>query len=179
MINAKVMKKFLEKSTSKLSGEWIIIGGTVLPLIGIDHRVTIDIDIVNLNFKSSNDDSLKLMEIAEELKLPIESINQAGAYYLSKIEDVADHLVLLQESKKCKIYRPDAYLFIKLKIERLSETDLADCIQFIKKNEKEYLLHKKEISKILLKKSKSANNEVKERLALIDEIKTKGLLKNN
>lgn len=140
MINAKIMKLFLEKAVSKLSGEWIIIGGTVLPLTGVDHRVTVDIDIINLNFVSSNNDSLKLMEIAEDLKIPIESINQAGAYYLSKIEDVASHLVLLQKSKKCKVYRPDAYLFIKLKIERLSETDLEDCIQFIKKNEQEYLL---------------------------------------
>lgn len=171
MINAKVMKVFLEKAASKLSGEWIIIGGTVLPLIGSDHRVTVDIDIINLNFESSNNDSLKLMEIAEELKLPIESINQAGAYYLSKVEDVADHLVLLQESKKCRIYRPDVYLFIKLKIERLSETDLEDCLQFIKKSKEEYQLHKKEISKILQKKSRTACNEMKERLALIDGIK--------
>ncbi len=92
-----------------------------------------DIDIINLDLESSNKDSLKLKEIAEELKLPVESINQADAYYLSKMKEVANHLVLLQESKKCKIYRPDAYLFIKLKIERLYETDLQDCIQFIKK----------------------------------------------
>ena len=164
MINAKLMKKFLEKAVNKLSGEWIIIGGTVLPLLGIDHRVTLDIDIINLNFESSNNDSLKLMEIANELKLPIESINQAGAYYLSKIEDIAEHLVLLQQSKKCKIYRPDAYLFIKLKIERFSETDLEDCVQFIKNNKKEYLLYKKDISKMVLQKSKHASDEVKMRL---------------
>jgi hypothetical protein len=167
MINTKLMEMFLEKAVGKLSGEWIVIGGTVLPLMGIDHRVTVDIDIINLSFESSNNDSLKLMNIAQELKLPIESINQAGAYYLSKIENVNEHLVILRQSKKCKIYRPDAYLFIRLKIERFSETDLSDCLTFIKKNEEEYLLHKKEIIRLIQTKIKTARIEVQKRLALL------------
>ena len=170
MINSKTMTLFLEKAAAKLSGEWIIIGGTVLPLTGIDHRVTVDIDIINLNFESSNKDSLKLMEIAEELKLPVESINQAGAYYLAKIENVLDHLVLLKESKKCKIYRPDAFLFLNLKIERLSETDLEDCVQFLKKHRQEYAAHQKQISKIILQRSKAASPEIKERLIRLSGI---------
>jgi hypothetical protein len=166
------MTLFLEKAAAKLSGEWIIIDGTVLPLTGIDHRVTVDIDIINLNFESSNKDSLKLMEIAEELKLPVESINQAGAYYLAKIENVLDHLILLKESKKCKIYRPDAFLFLKLKLERLSETDMEDCIEFLKKHAQEYAIHKLQISKLITQRSKTATPEIKLRLIrLVDSIR--------
>ena len=80
-----------------------------------------------------------LMEIAEELKLPVESINQVGVFYLSKIDDDRDHLVLIQESKQCNIFRRDVYLFIKLKIERLSETDLDDCVHFLRKQKKEFV----------------------------------------
>jgi hypothetical protein len=164
MINSKLMAKFLDKAILKLSGEWIIIGGTVLPLVGIDHRVTVDIDIINLKMENSTKETIALMEIAESLKLPVESINQAGAYFLSKIDDVKDHLVLIKESKKCKIYRPDVYLFVKLKIERFSETDLDDCLIFIQKNGPEYLLHKKKIQAILNKKLKVSNDEQKKRL---------------
>jgi hypothetical protein len=167
MINVKLMEKFLTKASLKLNGDWIIIGGTVLPLLGIDYRVTVDIDIINLNFSSSNNDSLILMELACELKLPIESINQAGAYYLSKVKDVHEHLVLLKKSKTCNIYRPDAYLFIKLKIERFSETDYLDCLQFIKNNRSEFELYKNEIIKLIQKKSKVVNHEMSERLNLL------------
>lgn len=170
MINSKTMKLFLKKAVSKLKGNWIIIGGTVLPLSGIDYRVTVDIDIVNLNFEQSNNDNIKLMEIAEELKLPIESINQAGAFFLSKFNDVDNHLVLLKESKNCKIYRPDVYLYVKLKIERLTMTDLEDCIHFIRVHKNEYETHKKKISKIINNKLKSATYELRERLNKLNSL---------
>jgi predicted nucleotidyltransferase len=164
MINAKLMEKFLEKASQKLTGEWVIIGGTVLPLTGIEHRITVDIDIVNLNFNSSNQDSIQLMEIADELKLPVESINQAGAYYLSKMGDINEHLILLIKTKSCKIYRPDVFLFLKLKLERLSSTDLEDCIHFINKHAEEYKKYQKQISKLIMQKSKTATTEQKQRL---------------
>ena len=63
MINAKTMEKFLDIAIKKLSGEWIVIGGTVLPLVGIDYRVTVDIDIINLKFETANNDSLSLIHI--------------------------------------------------------------------------------------------------------------------
>ena len=38
MINHKLMKKFMAHALKSLDGEWIIIGGTILPLMGIDHK---------------------------------------------------------------------------------------------------------------------------------------------
>lgn len=161
------MKKFLTEALKSLNGEWIIIGGTVLPLMGIDHRVTMDIDLVNLNFNNSNQQTIQLMEIAESIGLPVESINQAGTYFLSKIEDVQDHMVLLRKSKNCTIYRPDVYLFLKLKIARLSETDCEDCMTFIENNQSEFQIHQKQIEKLLKQKMKICNSEIQLRLQKI------------
>lgn len=83
-INHRLLKKFIDLAASKLEGDWILIGGSLLPLLGIEARTTTDIDFVNLNpRKSSNQDTLELMEIAESLKLPVEAINQAGAFFLA------------------------------------------------------------------------------------------------
>jgi hypothetical protein len=60
--------------------------------------VTVDIDIINLDFKNSVDQTIELMDIAQALNLPVETINQAGSYYFSKMTDARDNLILLQES---------------------------------------------------------------------------------
>jgi len=165
------MKKFIETAVHQLEGEWLVMGGTVLPLMGIDLRVTVDIDIVNLDAKTSNRNSLQLMEIAESMGFPVEVINQSGAFFLSKVEDAKEHLVLFAASKKCKIYRPDAYLFLKLKIARLTQSDLDDCLAFIKKNPDECKAQKQMITKILKDAIKNNSPEVRERsIALLESI---------
>jgi hypothetical protein len=98
MIDTQVMKQFLALANSRLTGDGVIIGGTLLPLLGINHRVTVDIDIINLDFKNSVDQTIELMDIAQALNLPVETINQAGSYYFSKMTDARDNLILLQES---------------------------------------------------------------------------------
>ncbi len=102
MIDTQVMKQFLALANSRLTGDGVIIGGTLLPLLGINHRVTVDIDIINLDFKNSVDQTIELMDIAQALNLPVETINQAGSYYFSKMTDARDNLILLQESEKFK-----------------------------------------------------------------------------
>jgi len=83
MITPKILKKFLKLAVEKLHGEWIVIGGTVLP-----H------------------------------------------------------------------FRQNIYLFIKLKIERLSSTDLEDCIRMIKHHPQEFELFKEKIIKMIKQKLK-------------------------
>jgi hypothetical protein len=75
--------------------------------------------------------TLKLMEIAEDLGLPVETINQAGGYFLSKIPGYRKSLVLLHTGPQARIYRPDALLYVLLKLPRLSESDLGDCLRFL------------------------------------------------
>ncbi len=164
------MEKFIAKVLTKLEGEWVIIGGTVLSLLGIDGRVTMDIDMVSINNKSSNGQSIKLMEIAESLGLPVEAINQAGEYFLSKVDGYQAHLVLFAESKKCKIYRPDAFLFVKLKLARASETDLSDCIAFLKHNEEEARALKKDLLKLIKTSIKTAPADKQRKLLEIQNL---------
>lgn len=159
MIDSKSMKKFISKALVVLEGDWVIIGGTVLSLMGIEERVTMDIDIVGINVKNASAQSIKLMELAEHLGLPVETINQSGEYFLSKIENYEESLIVFAESKKCRILRPNAYLFIKLKLARLSETDILDCLAFVRGNPDEALVFKKEIIKLIKARLKTAAPE--------------------
>jgi hypothetical protein len=172
MINSELMEKFVKKSLANLEGEWVIIGGTVLLLLGIDERITMDIDIVPIDLEETNSQNLKLFEIAESLNLPVETINHAGEYFLSKIDDFKDHLVLIGESKRCKIFRPDTFLFLKLKLARMTETDLLDCISFSKFSRKETNPYQKETEKLLRDYLKKATPEKKEKLLKIISLLT-------
>ncbi len=129
-IDKKTLQKFLTTAGETLHGDWILIGGTVLPLLGIDSRPTVDIDLIALE-KSGMEETLQLMEMAEKLGLAVESINQAGAYFLKKIPEYKKNLLLLHKGKTAKIFRPNLYLYINLKIGRLTESDLEDCINMI------------------------------------------------
>lgn len=130
-IDSKILKKFLKLAAETLKGDWLLVGGTVLPALGHEYRVTTDIDLVSLK-NSSQSESLKLMEIAEKLGLPIESINQAAAFFVHKQLDLEKHLIELQRGKKAVIYRPDGVLFLRLKTARMTETDLDDCLRYLK-----------------------------------------------
>jgi hypothetical protein len=164
MINSEIVKLFIEKALKDLDGDWVIIGGTVLSLLGIEERVTIDIDFISISRTNSNLQTIKLMELAETIGLPIETINQSGEFYLHKIPDFIENLVLLAESKRCKIYRPNAYLFFSLKLARMSETDINDCLLFMKYRKPEIKEHKKEILYFIKSRSKSLNLDKKKRL---------------
>lgn len=137
-LDRKLLKKFLKLAGEHLTGRWILVGGTILPILGINHRSTTDIDLVGLG-KEEQAQSLKLMELAEKLDLPIETINQAASYFVRKVPAYEEHLVILHKGKHCTIYRPDLWLYIYLKTQRLTDSDLQDCVEYIKyslKNEK-------------------------------------------
>ena len=68
-MKTKVLKKLVNKALRSLKGDWVLIGGTVLPLVGIEYRVTVDIDMIAFE-DQGNDSMLSLMEPAESLDLP-------------------------------------------------------------------------------------------------------------
>jgi hypothetical protein len=131
ILNHKILKRVVDKVSDQIAGDWLIIGGTVLPLVGIDYRVTVDVDLVSF-LGADNQSLLDLMNIASELKLPVETINQAGAFFLQKIPRWQEKVVLVQAGKKGRVFRPNLHLFFELKLKRLSETDLQDCIEYFK-----------------------------------------------
>lgn len=160
LLNQSTLRKFLKLAGDHLKGEWILIGGTVLPALGIDHRSTVDIDLIGLS-DNERVQTLALMELAEKLGLPIETINQAGDYFLQKISDFKEHLIPLHRGKTATIYRPDATLFLKLKLPRLSESDLADCLEFLKlsRANHEPIDRKSILTAIKKEQMKSSNSE--------------------
>ncbi|MGK5087623.1 hypothetical protein WDW86_08700 [Bdellovibrionota bacterium FG-2] len=129
-LDEKLLKRFLKLASGRLSGEWVLLGGTVLPYLGHSYRTTTDIDFVPVE-AMTNDQSLKIMTICEELGLPIETVNGAAAFFLQKIPDFKNHLVLIQQGQ-AKIYRPSVMLFLQLKLSRLSESDFRDCLEMLK-----------------------------------------------
>ena len=166
MISTKLMIKLMERAQNSLEGDWILIGGSLLPLLNIEHRVTTDIDLIPLNpGMTSNQSTLNLMQLAEDLKLPPEVINQAGALFVSQKKPTPKDLVLLSETKKCKIYRPSGSFYLLLKFERMTESDLADCLEWLKwcQKTKEALDKKKLVTHLKKKISHERSHPKKDR----------------
>ena len=125
-LDQATLRRFVELAGERLTGDWVVIGGCVLPLLGIEHRVTVDIDMAGPD-ETDMRQMWILMEIAEELGLPVETINQVGGFFLRLVEDWRDHLVEIHRGERATLHVPDATLFLLLKLRRLTESDLGDC----------------------------------------------------
>lgn len=135
-INKNLLKDFIELALSRLEGDWLLVGGTVLPLLGANHRFTQDIDFVGLGTHERSQ-QLEVMKIAEDLNLPIETINPAASLFVERLMSGKKDLILIKKSEKCKVFRPDTIFYFKLKLGRLSESDLSDCLEWLKMFESE------------------------------------------
>lgn len=170
-ITEELLQKFLKKISKGVQGDWVILGGAVLPLLGLSHRVTVDIDLARVK-SGTNQDQLELMKMAESIGLPVEAVNTAAEYFLKKIDAFEDSLVLVQSSKGFKLYRPNINLFIQLKLSRLSPTDLEDCLVVLKhRDELGDLLEAKRLIQIVAKEIKKHDHRVERLQQLLDAIK--------
>ncbi len=124
-------KKLVAAAGEGLSGGWILVGGALLLYLGASARATQDIDLVPMG-EMSNREQLKLFALAEGLGLPPEAVNSAAGYFLHKLKDFKSSLELLHEGSKARIFRPNATLYLRLKLSRLSESDLSDCLAMLK-----------------------------------------------
>lgn len=130
MMDSKFLKKFIKILGKRVKGDWIILGGTVLPLLEASSRHTKDIDLA-APLHATQKDILTLMDIAESLHLPIEAINQAAGFFLYRIPDWQKEIILFHKGTKANVFRPSATLYLLLKIKRMNETDLDDCLKMI------------------------------------------------
>ncbi len=126
-----VVKKLVIGAGKSLSGDWVLVGGALLLYLGASERVTEDIDLVPAG-EMANSDQLKLFGLAEELGLPVEAVNSAAGFFLKKIKGYRSALELLHEGPGARIFRPNATLYLRLKIPRMSESDLADCMAMLR-----------------------------------------------
>jgi hypothetical protein len=134
MITIHVYKKFLKLVTEKLSGEFLVVGGAVLPLLGYHQRATVDIDFIGLG-KNERAQSLEIMRIASSLQLPPEAINSAAAIFIEQVKYTKADLIVLSKGPKATIFRPSTLFYMRLKFARMSESDFDDCkawLQFFK-----------------------------------------------
>lgn len=167
VINSKISKKFLELVSKELRGDWVLMGGAVMVFLGVNERVTVDIDLAGPQ-TANQSDTIKLMTIAEKIGLSPEAINQAGAFFLHRIPNWQENLVPLLRTDKFSLSRPNSFLFLQLKLSRLSESDLSDCINILKiepLTSKQEQVLKNQISRAA--KNSKATNEYKNRCSVL------------
>lgn len=129
-LDRETMRRFVALAGDRLGGDWVVMGGTVLPLLGVEHRVTVDIDVAGPD-EAGMEQTLILLGIAEELGLPVEAVNPAGAFFLRRVRGWKSHLVEIHRGRRARILVPDATLFVLLKLGRLTEADLSDCLAML------------------------------------------------
>jgi hypothetical protein len=116
-------------AADRLDGDWLLVGGGAAATWFAPSRVTEDIDMIGL--AGTQDERFALMNLALEASLPLEAVNSAADFFVRRIDGWREHLVLLHRGSRANIYRPDPTLFLLLKIGRLSEVDLGDCLALI------------------------------------------------
>ncbi len=121
----------------RLDGEWLLVGGSLVALWIDTGRTTEDIDLVPV--RGSKDARMALLGLAADLGLPVEALNSAADFFVERIPKWTDEIVVLRKGKRGTVYRPSPTLFLLLKIRRMSEEDLADCLGLLDKTAKEAL----------------------------------------
>ncbi len=119
------LERVVHAVADRLDGGWLVVGGAAIALAFGARRTTEDVDILPL--VDTGEERLALMQLAEELGLPVEAVNSAADFFVRRIRDYREHVVPLHRGARSTVFRPDATLMIELKLRRLSERDLADC----------------------------------------------------
>jgi hypothetical protein len=125
------LEVLLAALTEHLDGDWLLLGGALVALWLEPRRVTEDIDLVSL--AGLPEQRLQLMEFAAAAGLSIEAVNSAADYFVRRIPGWQQEIELFRLGPKARIYRPTPTLFLLVKIGRLSDQDLADCLAMIAK----------------------------------------------
>lgn len=129
MLDHDKLADLFEAMLRDLEGDWLLVGGALTALWLADRRVTEDIDMVGLD--GTQEERLRLMRFARSQGLPVETVNSAVEFYLYELDGWRDALEIFRESDGVRIYRPNPTLFLLLKVNRLSEQDLSDCMALL------------------------------------------------
>jgi len=132
------IEEVLDAILDRLHGDWLLVGGALVALWLVPRRVTEDIDLVGLT--GAPDERLRVMELADEIGLPVEAVNSAADFFVRRIAGWRNEIEIFRTGPRVRIYRPTPTLFLLLKIGRLSEQDLADCLAMIARADDEHLL---------------------------------------
>jgi hypothetical protein len=130
-LNRARLDEILGAVADRLEGDWLLVGGALSALWLRPERVTEDVDIFGLS--GHNDDRLKLLQLGQDLGLPIEALNSAVDFFVRQIEGWRDEIELFRTGARGRIFRPTPTLYLLLKVKRLSEDDLEDCLAAIER----------------------------------------------
>ena len=122
------VEQLLALAVDRLDGDWLLIGGAAAAAWFRDDRVTEDVDLVGMS--GTQAERFALMQLATDAGLPVEAVNSAADFFVRKVADWREQLVPLRVGR-ATIYRPNATLFLLLKLDRLSESDLDDCTRLL------------------------------------------------
>jgi hypothetical protein len=121
--------ELLQLAGTRLTGEWLLVGGAAAASWFSPERTTEDLDLIGLG--GSQGERFALMQLAADAAIPIEAVNSAADFFVRRIPDWREQLVELHRGSAATIYRPNPTLFLLLKLARLTETDLSDCMLLI------------------------------------------------
>jgi hypothetical protein len=121
----------LEQLGRSLQGDWLLVGGALVSIWVESRRTTEDIDLIGLKGESA--ERFALMDAVHGLGLPIETVNSAADYFVYRTKGWRREIEIWSRFERCTIYRPTVTLFVLLKMHRLSEQDLDDCLAVIMK----------------------------------------------
>ncbi len=136
-MDRKRLEEVLERAVERLSGEWLLLGGALVALWVEGRRTTEDVDLIGLG--GSAEERYALMELAADLGLPIEAVNSAADFFVRRVKGWREELEPFRKGPTSVIYRPTATLFVLLKMGRLSDQDLQDCVAVIEKAKRDGL----------------------------------------
>lgn len=123
------IQALLELAGQRLTGDWLLIGGGAAAAWFAPSRTTEDVDMIGL--AGTQDERFALMQLAADAAIPIEAVNSAADFFVRRVAGWRDQLVVLHQGPAATIFRPTATLFLLLKINRLSEVDLDDCLALV------------------------------------------------
>lgn len=126
MLRRDSIRAFLDALPDHLDGEWILLGGALVALLLDGDRGTEDIDLVPRH--DTTGARLRLLSAGDALGLGVEAVNSAAAFFLMRLDGWQDDLLLLRQQEDLTIWRPGPRLFVRTKLGRMSERDLADCL---------------------------------------------------
>jgi hypothetical protein len=120
------LERVVEAIAERLAGDWLLVGGALVALWLEPRRTTEDVDIVGLD--GTTDERLALLRLAGELGLSVEALNSAADFFVRRIDGWREEIEPFRSGARGRIHRPSVTLFLLLKLARLSEQDLADCL---------------------------------------------------
>lgn len=166
MITAEQYQKFLKAVVDDIEGDWVLVGGALIAILNPHSRATADIDLCPIG-ELSNERRIHMMKLAESADLSLESLNPSADFFLRQIPQWTSSIVVFIKGKKGTLYRPSLELYIKLKVSRLSESDVTDCLAFIEWHRGQKISYdKKSIQDFLLNQKKDVKKNVTKLQAL-------------